>query len=805
MLMGGKMGFIQKNTLKEHNDVFLDRVDITERLEEIVIDYNEDNLQYKVISFYGMGGIGKSRLLKKIFDSYNETNLSVFHYPLEILSQETLPSILFHIRKDFVYTPHFDYALFKFWEYVNYPINQDELYSFYKKTLLNVTDKIDSIVFNGLSNISDIMNHLIRVFDQREVTSEERNGVRNLFTGTTNKIYLYLVESLAKDIQNETQKNGTKYLFLFDAYEKNKEIYKYCDWLKTFIDSFETGLFIVSSREKLEWFKSKNINKDMICECSLESIPVKEVCTYLKEQNYNDSQIDLIIRKTECIPLYLDLVINNYDDYSTEHFIGIADKNDLVHSFLDHLSEEEQQLVEYFSVVKLFNSTVFDYAIKFNSISPQKCLFLNFQECEIIRYVEEFKGLYKIHSVLANNIAYFVTKEIKEKIIINYLSVISKRIIYDPNIYDESKYNLIMNTYTLIEDEHMNLSEEDRENLIDMYFYLNSRSFGKDFSNFIEKIPARKYSHQKYVYDYIIGKNRRATNIMAGLKILQSIPIDKCLFGKHKKSLQCDINYLFSISGQYNIAEDKMLEFLLQLSDDESSERYYFQGKKYYYDMLMLRGKFDTAVSQFLLLGNMSENKILYYETQKAIGHCYRFNFLFDEAMQYYSKFDNSRNSEVYFLTVYCESLCYFSPEKVLEKYKEALEKNEELNNYNNLGKIHYSVAIAYLQNKKFNKSQIHLKESFKCFTKTNYQAGLIFECLAEIYYEYAMKHQISKSKIKEICHLQKSIDNVYEFLLLPIHIIQNENNIIQEYRKKFEWISFDKTLQNIKLFLERL
>ena len=799
------MGFLDNNISNEHNDIFLDRVDITDTLEEFVIKYKEDCIQYKVISYYGMGGIGKSRLIKRIYESYNGTDLSVFYYPLEIICQETIPSILFHIRKDFTYTPHFDYALLRYWEYVSYPINQDELFSFYKKILVNVTDKIDSIFWGGLSNISDIVKRLIYLYGERSISDEERNMFRDLLTDKIDNLYDYLVQTLTKDIQNEMQKNKVKFLFLFDAYEKNKENSKHSDWLKTFINSFESGLFIVSSREKLDWFKNKNIKKNLIYECSLECIPKDEVRIYLKEENYNDEQIDLIIEKTECIPLYLDLAINNYDICSSEQFIGFEDKNELVRHVLNHLSAEEQQLVEYFSVVKLFNQTVFDNAVKFNQISPQKYLFSDFNEGAIIRYVEEYRGLYKIHSVLAKNIAHFVDKKIKERIILDYVNIVARRIMYDYDIYNECKYNLVINTYTLIEDEQINLSEDVRELLLDMFFYLNSNSFGKDFSMFIKTLSASKHSHQKYIYDYIIGKNKRATNIVEGLKILQSIPIDECLFGKHKKSLQCDINYLLSISGRYDLAEELMINFVTQLSDEESAERYYYKGKLYYYDMLMLRGKFDTAIQNFKLLENRSDDKVLYYETQKAIGHCYRFNFLFEEAMKYYSTCDDSKSSEAYYLTVYCESHCYFHPEKVIEKYNEALKKNEDLNNYNNLGKIHYSVAIAYLNKKNYKKAKAHLKESSKCFTKTKYLAGLIFKCLAEIFYNYSKERKITKLKIKEILDLQEKLDNVYEYLLLPVYVQQNKNDLIEEYQTKFEWIDFDKTIYSIKTFWEKL
>ena len=42
-------------------------------------------------------------------------------------------------------------------------------------------------------------------------------------------------------------------MFFFDANDLGKSNYKF-DWLKHFINAFETGIFFVTSREPLNWF-----------------------------------------------------------------------------------------------------------------------------------------------------------------------------------------------------------------------------------------------------------------------------------------------------------------------------------------------------------------------------------------------------------------------------------------------------------------------------------------------------------------------------------------------------------------------
>lgn len=85
--------------------------------------------------------------------------------------------------------------------------------------------------------------------------------------------------------------------------------------------------------------------------------------------------------------------------------------------------------------------------------------FSDFKKSTIVRYVEQFNDLYKIHSVLANNISFFVEASIRAQIIDNYLTVIHARILPDEKLYDDIKYNLIVNIYHLIGTENLSISE----------------------------------------------------------------------------------------------------------------------------------------------------------------------------------------------------------------------------------------------------------------------------------------------------------------------------------------------------------
>lgn len=796
------MGFINSNENISNGRIFLDRDDIFELIEKNVRRYNEQTNFFKLFAFYGMGGIGKSQLIKKIYKVYWGTNQIPYYYPLEILSQETIPSILLFIRRNFNYTPHFDYALFRYWDFISCDrVDRNNLYSISQKIFARIGKLFDATLGQGILDTEQLVSKIITLCEEKVITDEERQKVSELLQDKIENLYIYLINNLAIDIQKEL--GDLKYMFLFDAYDLGRNNYKF-DWLKHFINSFKNGIFFVTSRESLDWFENSNVDKSVIENRSLECIPKYEVQKYLSSQNYTQEQINYIIEKTDCIPLYLDLAIamDKLTLFSTNRIIGFVSKEDLVKNLLSHLDTEEQLIIDYLSVVNLFNELIYDNVLNFNNLSLQKYPFHDFEKSTIVRYVEHFNGLYKIHTVLANNISFFVSPQMRIKIIDNYLTVIHARILPDIMFYDDIKYNFIINIYRLVENENMVLSERQSEKLIDLYFYLIDRSYGNDFYNYINNIKDKKNSNLVYIYEYIIGKATRGSNIIAGLNRLQKILLNECNFGKHKKSLICDINYLLSISGKYLDAEKRMNDFVIALTDGEKNERYYIKGMTYYCDMQMLRGKFKSAVSNLELLSNYVTDDKLLYEIQKAIGHCNRFNFIFDTAIDYYSKANMSPYNLAYYLTVCCETYCYYQPQKVFDFFDKAIEENQKYNNHNNLGKIYYSMAIAMILSHDVQQAKKYIQKAHRVFNSTKYHAGNLFTMMAEIYLEYSVTKDVSSETILKVKKQLKEIDSIYEYLLLPLYVIKGNLNKIEIFRLKYEWFSFDITLKNIKSFL---
>lgn len=148
--------------------------------------------------FYGMGGIGKSQLIRKIYRTYSGSNLSLYYYPLEILNQETIPSILLRIRQEFDYTPHFDYALFRYWDFISYDrVDRENLYSISKKIFTGLGKIFDATIGLGLIDTGQLVRKAIILYEEKVITEEEDQLVSEILQDKIEDLYTYLVEKLA--------------------------------------------------------------------------------------------------------------------------------------------------------------------------------------------------------------------------------------------------------------------------------------------------------------------------------------------------------------------------------------------------------------------------------------------------------------------------------------------------------------------------------------------------------------------------------------------------------------------------------
>jgi len=804
------MGFRKNKKLLQSDELkFINREVILNSIEYILQEeYTSPNDFFKLFSIYGAGGMGKSRLSEKIKIIYEKSEIQIYLIQLELLRTNTIPYILCDIRKKFSNTPNFDYAFLQYWQYSKHELpDQSDLNNFCSFLKQKLPDMFVSIPLGiGTFGMVGLFVDIIMGGYEEYCIEDATKDLVQKIPDKMETIISTLIFLLVKDIQAELK--NKRFIIIFDSHTTSTQCKSNCmDWLNEFISRFNQGLFIVTSREKLDWFNDDDFDASLVTQVSLDKIDREHIETYLKDLNLTQDIIEKLIEQSDCVPLYLNIALDLYHENKCIR-TPLAIGKDIVKDLLRHLNENQEYIVKYLSVVKLFNEQIFENAIEYNKLSTIGYTYNKFNECMVIGYVETKDELSKIHSILADNICSGMDSKTIKKILIFHITALSKRIIFS-TISLENKRALIIQSYIEISCNFDVLEESICEILLDLFFFLYDNGYSQSFiDNADIKNNVFKKTSFKFISLYINGICFRTINIDKGYKQLNNIDIDKCNFGKHLKSLQCDKNYLLAILGKYKKAEEHIILFYKSLNINESGYRYYPIGQIYFADMLMLRGKFISALMEFTtIIDSRILTEALEYESNKAIGHIYRYNFIFEKALEYYSRGEvkHNKKTESYFMTVLCEIYCYTKPQRVIYNFKSAEDINIKINNNNNLGKLYYSRAIAEISNKNFKKSNIFIKKSIATFEKTNYPGGTIFALLAKCYLEYSRDGKISKHTKNDIINKINSLDNIYEYLLLPIYIAENDTSKIEEFSKKFEWISYNETCTNIMDFLLKI
>lgn len=116
---------------------FTDRAEILELLNEALNKLNEGSNVFQVFSIHGIGGIGKTRLVKE-FTKIISPEPVVF-VSFEIEKRSEVISNLYKIRKEIEYScPFFDFALLRYWEMTNPTVLNDQFMDMFQKNFFSV-------------------------------------------------------------------------------------------------------------------------------------------------------------------------------------------------------------------------------------------------------------------------------------------------------------------------------------------------------------------------------------------------------------------------------------------------------------------------------------------------------------------------------------------------------------------------------------------------------------------------------------------------------------------------------------------
>lgn len=818
---------MKKYTLKSHETSrFIDRSEIRDLvMYEIQHKMQQENY-FKVISIYGIGGIGKSCLINELKNNINELprKYKILHISFEVENNRQYVENLIRIC-DTYDKPciSFAYAVMLYWERTS--VLQLDTKFMKKISSTFLTDLIDffsETLGGNLPFVSEIIPNIPSISNILECTGKILNEVKKIpYYQQLKELDKYsskeLLEALpillGQDIfYNEySKKTKNPIIFLFDSYLQSIPYSESVEWLLNLIGAIHKGLFIITSREKLLWQDDEHD----IFPYELKSYPEYETKEYLKEYISDPELIDMIITSTQCVPIYVELALSVYQSElscQSSDLVNKAlftDREKLAVTFINHLKPEWQEVLMNLAVVRIFNKNIFEHIVKSQNLN---CPIYDYEEIvqvSLLQYIEDLNSLVKIHDVFCKNVCKVLSAQRKIDILHSYLTYIISREAYRQDI---NQVSILLTLFINILHIEIELSSKIVlptiiiEETLDLFFMLlnikaaftpiepiGNNSNVNDMLNLMNAIFSKKSSTPK------------AINYLNEIKN----PSD---LGRHKKSYDIFKKYTFSLTGEYYSLKESLLEYKDSLTSKEALYWYYSQIELYAIDFLNMEGNFMKSHNIIMNFEQRLDDSIFsfdnFYQLQRYKGHLFRFNLFLDKAFNEYSRvLENpmcSLEMKAYIYTNLIESKCYFDYKYIDENFDKALSYAEMDKQIKNIGKLYYSRAITNICRKNYEQAEKDINKSLLLNQKDGYQSGELFAYMAQAFLEFGKWGVITPNTFQHIDDMLEA-NKVYAFFQLPLAMMCNQMAKIEKCHYDFKWIDFDYTYRTYQKFFSIL
>lgn len=802
---------------------FTDRTAPRSVFESALNDLQAGTNTFKVLVYYGIGGIGKSKLLhelrnnktKKLPKEVHEVSICLdafeFNSPTDILlsirNQLKVPTLLF------------DYALFKYWSLVG-------------NSVLDIKKKLNenSLIWEVLNYGSGLTGGIVPV----GLISKSFNMLRDKYYGTFTK-YKEEIEQIEKAetlqlfqmlpyflgiaIHDAYEKKGIKHIFYLDAYEtmlRKLEDHAISqspeEWIQELIGSSEVGLFVIGSREFIKWGdQNSDWNKvldqhilgglsDKDAEYFLDSVPIQEVD--IKQE---------IIHTANGIPLYLDLCVSIYEAKVSNNEVILPEsfniaENEVVERFLRHLESNERELIRLLSVVSIFDYNYFSYVIDKFSVGYPKSLFDEFVETSIIRKIDEQDGIYKIDKNIRGYILKSISNHVLDEVLTSTIAFVKDNISsYSEDVLLKFYGHICRMQHLLVKTDVFYIEDflQITLHLIDKGYWTEiGRLTEQKESKINNKLVANAVQLIESIYE------RRTGDVHVALTKMKSVHLVKEYLGSYVGFAAFAKANMVRLSGDYKQADVLYRTLIESQIEDNKYNKLLVKVQRQYADLKFLQGDFKAALELLEEAKRLSNNDpIEDGETLRVMGHIYRFNWMFKEAEHHYklslaiAKEHKMFGLEGKLYTNFTELYSWYNSEMALQYGQQSVELNEMLRSPIELGKTYAALAIAYISVDD-KKSKEYADMACEIQKNGNYKSGVLFGEVAKGYLGHKNGDvNMMEDAIQNMKEIIREI-NVYNYLELPFLLIHKNEEKIDELNKQTTWLDYDATLSSIQKYI---
>jgi tetratricopeptide (TPR) repeat protein len=347
----------------------------TTAIERVIAAAKPEQASCEILQFYGIGGVGKTRLLEQL------KSLLAASYPDVVRAEVDFDDssvrephrALLRIRHTAAGNKRVNFKVFDF-AYAVYFAKRNPDFSFEKRSipLLEEAGVLGSIiaVFDGFGLVGaakGIIEQTQKYSDKLSIKGEAREALGALKCMSERDIAEALPDFLAFDLNRHSDTSALTVLFvdtyeaLWDNYTSEKDRFERDAWLRRLCSGLVNTLIVIAGREKLVWSDYDTKLARQVSTHRLSRLSEKDVRRFLLSAGVSSpTLIKKIITVADGHPYFLDLCLDMIaQEGETELDLWPESRRELFERFAKSLSSDELALLKRLAPLNTYD---FEYA-----------------------------------------------------------------------------------------------------------------------------------------------------------------------------------------------------------------------------------------------------------------------------------------------------------------------------------------------------------------------------------------------------------------------------------------------------------
>jgi tetratricopeptide (TPR) repeat protein len=359
---------------------FTDREAFTKAFQDVLPKMKASDKELPILVFYGVGGIGKTRLLRELsgmLDADKSPSLWVLLNFEEHIRD--MQSALFHLRKLLnakykIQFPTFDLAYAIFWQktHPQTPLSKESFPLMEDGTL--ITDIISALgVFPAVGLITKIPAVIMRGHQVYKEWWTRRSKELHCLTEMESGDIADLLPSFwaqdFNDYLNQHKKHAVIFLDTYEALWENEHsearFFERDEWVRELMSNLPGVLWAIAGREKLRWEEVDQNWGECLDQHLVGNLSKEDCLRFLESCAVTDTPIQqAIIEGSQGTPYYLDLMVDTYEEIirkgeqpSVDDFEKTPKK--IFDRFLRYLDRSETETLKVLASARFWDEELF--------------------------------------------------------------------------------------------------------------------------------------------------------------------------------------------------------------------------------------------------------------------------------------------------------------------------------------------------------------------------------------------------------------------------------------------------------------